>query len=191
MANLRAFIGPLGDDIPSIFPIIMGIILFVGAMLFAANMIDQKNEFLDLRRAAVNLAYSAVERGTYDAAAFADKCAVIESQAKASRVFFALALKNYCNRSIDFAELSNDAGPSGTGKILMDVTKPDPANPGLKCWIDGPPLGREPEPLSLPKDAVVFNYPVALDCRSNPPHRGLGLMSLIVWRQPPGRSVLQ
>jgi hypothetical protein len=188
METKRAFIGPLGDDIPSIFPIVIGILLFVGAMLFAGNLVDQKNAFLSLRKATVNLAYSLTERGYYDKPSFDEKCAVLESQAKAAQVFFAVSLKNYCSGSIDFLELSRDTGPGGTGVLLMDVSKPDPANPGLKCWIGG--SQREQEPKSIPKDAVVLNYPVGIECKSNPPHRGLGLMNLVVWKQLPGRRVL-
>jgi len=184
----HGFIGPLGDDIPSIFPIIVGIVLFTGAMMFAANMVDQRNEFLDVRRATVALAYSATEKGYYDAGTFIEKCGVLETQAKANRVFFVWIIKNYCNTQIDFQALANDP----TGGTLLDAEKP---SAGLKCWIGGlrTPAGvqaTEPESgvMQLPKDSVVFNYPIAVDC-ADQTHRGLGLMSLVVWRQFAGATV--
>jgi hypothetical protein len=183
----RAFIGPLGDDIPSIFPIIIGVMLFIGAMLFSANLIDQKNAFIDLRKAAVTLAYSATERGLYTAGDFDEKCAVLDSQARANRVFFALTIKNYCSSFIDFAELSADE----VGVKLLDPRLPDPANPGLKCWIGKKDVPPEPEPSRLPRDAVVFNYPVGVECAGDRPHRGLGLLNLVVWRQRPGAPIPQ
>lgn len=187
MTGKRAFIGPLGDDIPSIFPIILGVVIFLAAMMYAANFVDQRNSFLEVRKAAVNLAYSATEKGFYDSGQFAEKCSVLQEQAKAQGVFFVLTIKSYCSGFVDFSALSNDK----CGGELLSVESPDPRNPGLKCWTGGmrvPPSGPQgtvPEVNLLSKDAVVLNYPMGVECKSNLPHRGLGMMNLVVWRQPP------
>lgn len=192
--RMRAFIGPLGDDIPSLFPIIVGVVLFLGAMYFAVNLTDQKNDYLSLRRGAISLAYSATERGLYNAREFIEKCKVLENQARTNRVFFVMAIKNYCNRYVDFQELAS----SPDGALLLDPVSPDPRNPGMKCWIGGHHLPPQPfvssttpptaPPTSLAKDSIVLNYPVGIECQGDKPHRGLGVLNLAVWRQVPGRT---
>ncbi|MFQ5406257.1 MAG: hypothetical protein ACE5DI_03825, partial [Candidatus Micrarchaeia archaeon] len=91
----RGFLGPLGDDIPSIFPIVAGVLLFLGASLYVNNALDQKNADLQLKKAALELSYTAIEKGFIDADTFKTRCSErVRPTGNRNNVVFAMILKD-------------------------------------------------------------------------------------------------
>ena len=59
----KSFIGPLGDDIPSIFPIVFSVLLFTGSILYANQLISEKARAIEIREGAIALSYLVTEKG--------------------------------------------------------------------------------------------------------------------------------
>ncbi len=93
----RGFVGPLGDDIPSIFPIVAGIMLFLGTIAYASDLVNEKSSYLEIRKAAMGLSYIVTEKGLTNAALFDQKCDSMQSYASANSVKFLVTLKRFCN----------------------------------------------------------------------------------------------
>ena len=52
----KGFIGPLGDDLPSLIPILVGLIIFFSSFTFAFNAFDKRNSDLASDRAVLEVA---------------------------------------------------------------------------------------------------------------------------------------
>ena len=59
---MKAFIGPLGDDIPSIIAILLALGLFFSGMTFALNSFNEKSNSVSLLKASVEMSRSATSR---------------------------------------------------------------------------------------------------------------------------------
>ncbi len=178
----RGFIGPLGDDIPSLFPIIFGILLFIGALAYASNALAVKSSALDVRKAAVELAYLVTERGelTLDeinpgataggAINPNSKCEpVIQPFAESHHVKVRVTLKRYC----DYVSLTSDP-------YEKDTTVGSTSYEGAVCDTS---VDSEHPSGAKPSNAVVLNYPVSVPCPgASDFRRGFGMVNVIVWR---------
>ncbi len=158
---LRGFIGPVGDDIPSIFPIVAGIVLFLGTLVYANNALDSRNAELDLRKAALDLSYAVLEKGFVSVD---DLNAVCSSSliptAGRHRALFLVVLKDCGQRNsqnpfegVGFCAGPNTGWDAGSRKVV-------------------------PEPSSY----VSLAYPVATYC-GNGNERGLGVVNVITWNK--------
>lgn len=155
---MKGFIGPIGDDIPSIFPIIAGVMLFIATVFYANNEAAQRDSGLNLRKAALELSYVATEKGYVDAS-FAGLCeSSLKPTAAKSGVYFAVML-NDCTK----------------------IGLVDPFSGQVICssgGIDGPAI----RALSEKKRMAVFTYPVAADCATGGGVRtGLGNLEVFTW----------
>ncbi len=54
--SAKGFIGPIGDDLPSLIPIIVGLIIFFSSFTFAFNVFDQRNLEASSDRAVLEVA---------------------------------------------------------------------------------------------------------------------------------------
>lgn len=170
----RGFIGPIGDDIPSLFPIVAGILVFLLSISFIQSQIDDRNAYIKVRRDALSVSYLATEKGLLDAEGFAQKCTQLKDLATKKQLNFALLLKNYCSNSQKQVELDNSElltyRPENLDGICSSVPELEGAPPG--------------QPLQVPgKDTVVMTYPVAVYCNEDRTLRGPGMISVIGWRK--------
>jgi len=180
----KGFVGPLGDDIPSIFPIVAGLMLFLGTLAFASNLVAQKNAYLEVERAAVSLSYIATEKGFVTQAGWASKCPSLEKAADANGVRVFASVKRFCGE-IDFPNsVSDPASPyyaeqgyAGTGgRTWLACTNDDDV---------GSHLQRAQPTVIVPQrqSSILFSYPVAVPCPgTDSPTFGHGVLNLLVWR---------
>ena len=61
--KFKGFIGPLGDDIPSIFPIVFSVLLFTGSVLYANQIVSEKAKAIQINEGAMALSYLLTEKG--------------------------------------------------------------------------------------------------------------------------------
>jgi len=155
----RGFIGPIGDDIPSIFPIIMGIILFIATLIYANNEFSSKNAAINLRKAGLDIAYIVIEKGYVNQGGFDETCKdLIIPSAKKNNVFFAVMLR----------DCTDDPSESFAGKEICSRTAE--TNPEMNS-----------EYLTK-KQTSIYNYPIATECETSTGTRtGLGSVSIITW----------
>ena len=176
----RGFVGPLGDDIPSIFPIVAGVVLFFGTIAFAGNLSAEKNAYLDIRKAAVSLSYIVTDKGFIDEATFGDKCAALQKAADADNVYVLLTVKRYCGEIIFTDDPKSHLSPyyyekngNNYGYTWEACTNYENLQQRGGAFV--------PNERSY---AVVFNYPIAVPCPDyDSPTFGHGIMNIIVWRK--------
>ena len=163
----RAFVGPLGDDIPSIFPIVAGVLLFISTMAYAASLVAEKNSYLEIRKASLGLSYLVSARGQMTKA---DLEAICEDKLRKygtnSRVKFLVTLNRECGGYVfDTDPLAPYAVSAAYGYCSnLD----DAAIVGSEISARSP---------------VVLNYPVAVPCpEEESPTEGFGMINVIVWR---------
>ncbi len=156
----KGFIGPIGDDIPSIFPIVAGILLFLGTMIYVNNAVQQRNAELQLSKAALDLSYVVLEKGFMSKSEFQSVCtASARPTGERSNVHFAIILKN-CGQV--------DSQDPFEG-VSQCVSKVDDANSNWE--IDA---GKKPASY------VSFAYPVSTYCGTQT-ERGIGVVNIITW----------
>lgn len=192
----RGDIGPISDDIPSIFPIVFGVLLFMGTALFTAQRIDERNQYLELRKAAVGLSYVVLNQGYVSDEEFDKACAEqYKDYADRRRISFIVSLKKFCRYvSLDqrvadiFSTQTAYPGPpcnlndplcidstlSRTGKLC-----PNPA-PRIKNSRTG--VMQPVSSSNQPPNFQTLNFPVAVQCNQDGTVRGPGLVNVIVWR---------
>ncbi len=157
---VRGFIGPIGDDIPSIFPIVAGVLLFLGTMAYANNALQLRNQELNLRKAALDLSYVVLEKGFLSAGELNPNVA-----------------GSLCSTSL------RPTGDRGNAKFV--VVLKDCAQRNSNLPFEGVAncastvVGGIPSPE--PESYVSLAYPVATDCADGS-GRGLGIVNVIAWK---------
>ncbi|MFH1107394.1 MAG: hypothetical protein V1787_05875 [Candidatus Micrarchaeota archaeon] len=175
----KGFIGPLGDDIPSIFPIVTGILIFILSLVYLQQQLAVRNGYLNLKQATLDLSYLATEKGYMPQTEFEDKCGVLKETAKKNGIRFAMVLKKYCgkidvNEALTLADHDTGASLYWFGKDLLCATAED-FEPESTPVAANPPAA-----VVLPSEnAFILSYPMAVDCAQG--LRGLGLLSIAGW----------
>ncbi|MFH0973372.1 MAG: hypothetical protein V1817_01115 [Candidatus Micrarchaeota archaeon] len=179
----RGFVGPLGDDIPSIFPIVAGVLLFFGTIAFAGNLSAEKNAYLDIRKAAVSLSYIVTDKGFVTETTLIDKATALKKAADANSVYVLLTVKRYCGE-ITF---TNDPYDPLSPYYYDRSDENEPAGRTWRAYTNNPDVALLHGESFIPAKesyAIVFNYPIAVPCPdSGSPTFGHGLMNIIVWRK--------
>jgi len=154
----RGFIGPIGDDIPSIFPLMAGIILFIATLIYANNEFNTKNASINLRKAGLDMAYIVIEKGYVNQGGFEETCKnLLVPSAKKNNAYFAIMLR----------DCTADASESFAGSELCSLTEKDDV-------INSEYLTK--------KQTSIYNYPIATECETATGTRtGLGSVSIITW----------
>ncbi|MBI5229673.1 hypothetical protein HY991_06195 [Candidatus Micrarchaeota archaeon] len=170
----KGFVGPIGDDIPSIFPIIAGVMLFLGTVVYATNAIESKNRELDIRRTTLGLAYIATEKGFINPTDFDSRCQNISRPyADRQHIKFAIVVKKFCKAiNVNTNVFSAEADASTDGR-------------GFDCTNDQTKLSTmASDPSKVPKDIIILNYPIAVQdpCGDGSITNGLGMLNVVVWR---------
>jgi len=155
----RGFIGPIGDDIPSIFPIMAGIVLFIATLIYANDEFNSKNAGISLRKAGLDMAYIVVEKGYVNQGGFDETCeGLLKPSARKNNVFFAVMLR----------DCTTDPSESFAGTQICSLTQEENAE------INS-------EYLTL-KQTAIYNYPTATECETPAGTKtGLGSVSVITW----------
>jgi hypothetical protein len=168
MREKRGLIGPLGDDIPSIFPITVGVLLFLTTIVYAGIQFDEKEKLLSLRKAGLGLSYLATAQGFTDTVAFTRNCnSTWTPYASAQSVDFAVTVKEFCGGPIDLSNYEPLSIDPDKGELSCS------SRPVIKTQ------GR-PSPES-PTNAFILNYPIATRCPGSA--FGPGLINILVWRK--------
>ena len=163
----RGDIGPIGDDIPSIFPIVAGVLLFMGTVIYADSQLSSRNDYLELEKAGTGLAYVAISTPYLTNQQFQAQCdSTYKSYAATRSVNFLITMKKFC-KGVD---VSSD---------IFSIADPYPGDTpntpgysnqlGLACF--------DPSVVSCNNNACVlvstgkeptnfqaFDFPLAVDC---------------------------
>ncbi|NYZ75351.1 hypothetical protein H0O03_03775 [Candidatus Micrarchaeota archaeon] len=177
----RGFIGPLGDDIPSIFPIVLGIVIFMGTIVYANGAYNARNADLHLRKTALELSYMATEKGTLSTQDFRDLCdKSFKPYASHAGTNFAIVFKRHCSKIDLFNKNPFYSNYSGNAGLCTNAAFKSPlinSTPSMTPDV-GTAIADEV------KDAVVLNYPIAVNCpEENSATLGLGVINVIVWQK--------
>ncbi len=175
--KFKAFIGPLGDDIPSIFPIVAGVLIFLLSIVFIQQQVVERNAQLDVRDQVLQLSYVVTEKGYMpagpetDPSSFLAKCNVVKDLAQKRHIEFAMMLKPYC-------------GPVDVEKFFVRTPAAGASEPQV-CYSDKFENAISTLPLSQSlefssKNAVVMSFPMAVDCPAG--NRGIGFISIAGWK---------
>jgi len=178
----RGMIGPLGDDIPSIFPIVASVLLFTGTVLYALDLVQQKNVYLEIRRGATALSYAVTEKGFVENQTFKDACETrLKPLGEAKSVTFLITIKRFCD-GIPLEKQSDPATyPKQSPYFVDESTTADET--WLYCTNEKTLATPTATLFPEPKRVSVMNYPVAVPCPdTNSPTRGLGIINVIAWK---------
>jgi len=196
----RGFVGPLGDDLPSIFPIIAAVLLFVGTLVYANGLVTAKNRTLETRQAALGLSYVVTERGLIDDQAEFEKTTCednLKKYALSNHIQFVVTIKRYCieppgQRGIRFYYPKENPLPEEKrlSPSYLEKTPTDSDDPAVVyghtwTYCTNVPNARNNDLLQVPADAVAFTYPVAVPCplTQQLPTNGLGIINVIAWKE--------
>jgi hypothetical protein len=181
----KGFVGPLGDDIPSIFPIVAGVLLFIGTLVYAFGLVQEKNQYLEIRRAGMTLSYIMTEKGVMPTEAeFKAKCDLLLKTADTNRVYVLVTLKRYC-KTVELFQGGPGEKPELSPFFVEKFSGDAEADSGNgRTWLYCSNDENVAEGgFQQPKNAVLLNYPIAVPCPTqSSPTRGVGLINVIVWR---------
>lgn len=166
---MKAFVGPLGDDLPSIFPIVAGVLLFLGTLAYGAGVVDEKNAYFNSRKATLGIAYLLTQKGDTTPMEFQSLCETqAREYARSKGVKFHAALVPQC----DGVEFKEEFGESiGLGSDYGECDSSDDTG------------GEYDYSLVEDRNPAVMTYPIAVPCPDeNSYTKGLGLVVVTVWR---------
>ena len=154
----RGFIGPIGDDIPSIFPIMAGIVLFIATLIYANSEFEAKTAAINLRKAGLDLSYIVIEKGYVNQNGFEETCNLLKPSATKNNVKFAVMLR----------DCTTDTTESFSGREICSLTLDD-------AEVDAEYLAKRQQTSS-------YVYPVATECvTADGTATGLGSVSIFTW----------
>lgn len=177
------FIGPLGDDIPSIFPVVAGVLLFFASIYTASIRVDERNNYISLKRAGIDIAYSAMITGKLTQEEFDDLCsASLKEVAKRNAVYFAVTIQDCC---LDLCRQTTAApGKKGFTICVRDSYAPFKSRYDFKICTNEELIKRG----VYPKNFVSFAYPIAIPSPGSyigpygPIYFSPGIVNVVVWR---------
>lgn len=207
----RGFIGPLGDDIPSIFPIVAGVMLFITTLLFLNQQVSLTAQDFQKRQTTQELAYLATKRGYYTVEEFQSLCkGSLAPFATNNNLKFAVVIKRFCNQGCATCKKGIDlfnSNPFNADETNFPGNENPPNSDLVNNWKDAmsctnpqqePTPGRlsafeefkqaqnaklPDEANKLPKDVISLNYPIAVPCPdTTSPYNGLGVINVLVWK---------
>ncbi|MBU1197601.1 hypothetical protein KJ765_03740 [Candidatus Micrarchaeota archaeon] len=171
----KGFIGPIGDDIPSLFPIIAGIFIFLISIGFIQSQINARNEYIDLRDDVLQVSYVATEKGYMSrvpdlASDFDLKCSLVKEIALKRQLNFTMILKPFCGPvNVNQFFAVNPALGSYPARVCSSFTRHEDMDSVGSGDIE---FGDE--------NTVIMSFPMATDCGDG--KRGLAFISVAGWR---------
>ncbi len=154
--NTRGYIGPIGDDIPSLIPIIVGLVLFFSAFAFALNEFNGRTQSFAADRDALIIANSL--KGSNYISQYAPFDVACKSLRVRGLHYVAGVVQNSAWQNI-LASTSND--PTRLTDVAQNFFQinDDPAQT-LKCTLGESEFTPE---LLQTRAYVVLTFPVALE----------------------------
>ncbi|NUN11476.1 hypothetical protein HUU53_02425 [Candidatus Micrarchaeota archaeon] len=185
----KGFIGPIGDDIPSIFPIIGGVILFVATFALSAQIVDEKNDLLKVQRETLSLAYLATESGFVTEEDFLKNCDNrLQQQAINKGIKMLVTVKRFCD-GIPLNELQKsetDPAFEFYSPYYIDAGQENElGHTWLYCSWNGQTISDLPPGLNKPtsKNTVTLTYPIAVPCPDvDSATSGIGVVNVVGWK---------
>ncbi len=184
MFFLKGFIGPLGDDIPGVFPIVLGIVLFVSSLLYANGQVQNANNQMNLRSAGLSLAYVVSQNPYLTAGSFNLDCAnAWQPLGKNLNLKFIIVVKSYCQYGLNFSlnpfiscqdpTLLASNSPSSPANYIGGSLNHNYLN-YYTCWSNDTATSSILDNVtsytysnlinSLPSNAVILSFPIAVNC---------------------------
>ncbi len=183
--HMRGFLGPIGDDLPSIFPIVFGILIFMGTMMYAFNELSARDNYLEIRKATLSLSQVVMQRGYLSDAGFTNACeSEYKTLARRQSVRVLITVKKFCPTSPPI----HGRGAVDLTQDVFSVTRDSApyAQRDLQCSSENkdPNYYADRGKPDFPKDFVILTYPVAVDCMQEPGAvKGIGMVNIIGWRK--------
>ncbi len=191
----RGFIGPLGDDIPSIFPIVFGVLIFLGTMTYALNQYNQKNSYLNVKQSVLDISNAVDNSGYLSDSSFSISCQSLYSViAKREGIHAIITVEKFCPLTAScYPPGQSGNGPVDLTKDIFNVgtnSSNGAYNPqlGLYCDTGGGPVNQYAlnsngvRTVSLPVNYEIINFPVAVDCCPTPGAlEGVGMANVVGW----------
>lgn len=148
----KGFIGPIGDDLPSLIPLVFALMIFFSVFTFTWNVFDQKNRVFDDAISIIEVSSILKSNGYIQSkSVFDERC--IEAQSK-KRMKFRAGLIELSTSEKDRFE-------------WIDIEQPeyfeDPINPGDVFECTNTDSGAEENPSFGDESVVIRFFPVALE----------------------------
>ena len=170
---------------PSIFPIVAGVVLFIATMAYVWPQYDARNEYLELRKTALSFSYFVANKGFVSDAEFTTNCPAYRDYAARHNVKFVLSLKKACKHlditSDVFTTTTDYAGgvPSLAG-IAYSAGKLCTSGEGAALpLVKNNPILK----TNLPRDFQMYSFPMAVQCDDANSLAGLGTLNFLVWKK--------
>ncbi|VVB70267.1 Uncharacterised protein [uncultured archaeon] len=163
-----SFIGPLGDDIPSIFPLVTGILILISSIAFLSNEISSINSFIELRKSILSISDLMLQSGYISNQTFETLCDQVKNYASDRGYNIFVRLQKGCGTGVSYLK----------NYTVIDSTK------DLVCLTED--LGNNPTYFSIAENAstgVFATYPVAVDCseRNDESVKGVGKLNIALY----------
>ncbi len=184
----KGFVGPIGDDIPSIFPIVIGVVLFISTIGFVNSQFDARNEQLSLKKAGLGISYAILRSGYLSDNEFESECETnYKTAADRLAKKYWVNLKKFCY----YVDPTQDPFSaiteldSATTRLKpennVDKTGPKP------CFSKAIEKDYDAKTKSLKASARPVSYdlmqfPVAVQCNKEATIKGPGMLYVVVWK---------
>jgi len=201
----RGFLGPIGDDLPALIPLLFALVVFFSVFTFAFTSFDQKTQLFQMHLTAINIGRT-IKGASYisgycnpklegtgcDALSFATKCNQLKRDITQVR-FMAGLIELPLNKDEEPDIITNffASSPGSPGYLPADRPFYDDPEDVIPAGVEGPgeficssiPLDDEladKNPFGLRGvDVVSYIFPVALETEhAVKPMR----LVVIVWR---------
>lgn len=185
----KGFVGPIGDDIPSIFPIVIGVILFISTMGFVGMQFDARNVQLNQKKAGLEVSYAILRSGFISDNEFETKCpTAYKPVADRLAKNYWINLKKFCyyvNVTSDIFSAKTEITQSEENSFGsldssdIDITGPSP------CYsnsIADQVAGNEFVEDKRPESYDLLQFPVAVECNKDGTIKGPGMLYIVIWK---------
>jgi len=185
----RGFIGPIGDDLPSLVPIVVALLLFFTTFTLALNTYNTKNAFLNQQTEMTSVARELKgDSLILGVDWFEEKCAALKMKRYPSNFIAAIYDSDVDMSSImaDFLGLSSSSPTVelSTATLLKSVSQRDASLKPFYCEYKK--IGAQPFAAGTKKRYQVRFYPVAVQYGFTVAGTTNsliipGLMAMVVW----------
>jgi len=136
-----------------------GLLIFIGGMFYALQKYDERNEYLSLKKAGIEIAYSIMEKGVIEPDSFVELCS---GRAKP------LAEKNMINFAISVQKCCAALETNDRNAALRHEA-------AYQLCTNGATRDSQ-----MPRNPITLTYPVTIPYKEN--QFGPAIVNIIVWR---------
>lgn len=171
--NKKGFIGAIGDDLPSLIPIFLGLVVFFSVFLSVFNDYNSKNNLFNLNQEAVEISMQLKSDPVIiDHNHFIEKCNLIRTPKNWNAILVDLPLNTNNFKGISLQDLKANYITTGV------FSEQDPDNPSINNYYI---CNQENlENLDLTSDKIIsYLYPVTLQRQTG--HTSPVRLYVLVW----------